>query len=372
MIRQKMFSGKLVLVIGPRQSGKTTLLRALERESEEKVSYLNCNEPDIRNLLTETTSSSLKHLIGSAKIIMIDEAQRVKNIGLALKLIIDNFKNVQLIATGFSSFELSNEINEPLTGRKWEYYLLPLSTRELVEYSGTLEERRLLGQRLIYGMYPDVVVNPGEEKEILYNLATSYLYKDIFTFQEVRKPEVVEKLLEALALQMGSEVSYNELAQLIQVDPSTVQRYIDLLEKAFVIFRLRSFSRNVRNELKKSQKVYFYDNGVRNALIANFSPPEMRTDTGALWENFLVSERTKMLCNNTIYVNKYFWRTKYQQEIDYLEESEGRLDAYEFKWNPKKKARFPKAFLKAYPNHTTHVITSDNYMDFLTSGYGKS
>ncbi|MGM0452980.1 MAG: ATP-binding protein [Thermodesulfobacteriota bacterium] len=361
-----MFQNKAILVLGPRQSGKTTLIRAIERRTEKKVLYLNCDEPDIRNLLTDATSSALKHLIGSAEIVLIDEAQRVKNIGLTMKLITDNFSHVQLIATGSSALELTDEINEPLTGRKWEYRLLALSTQEMVAWSGMLEERRLLNQRLVYGMYPDVVVNPAEKREILYNLTDSYLYKDIFAFREIRKPEVIEKLLEALALQVASEVSYNELGQLIQVDPATVQRYIDLLEKAFVVFRLRSFSRNVRNELKRSRKVYFYDNGVRNALISNFSPPETRVDTGALWENFLLSERAKLLFNNQKYAKPFFWRTKQQQEIDYIEEFEGILSAYEFKWNPSRKTRFPQTFLKAYPNHSTQTITPNNYLDFLS------
>ncbi|MCF8108301.1 MAG: ATP-binding protein [Desulfohalobiaceae bacterium] len=365
VLEQKMFRGKAILVTGPRQSGKTTLLRAIEGEAEHKVLYLNCDEPDIRGLLTGATSSALKHLIGNAKIIMIDEAQRVKNIGLTMKLIIDTFPNIQLLATGSSALEFADEINEPLTGRKWEYRLLPMSTHELAGYHGWLEERRLLEQRLVYGMYPDVVINPGEEREILSNLTSSYLYKDIFTFQQIRKPEIIEKLLEALALQITAEVSYNELAQMIQVDSATVQRYLNLLEKSFVLFRLRSFSRNVRNELKRSRKVYFYDNGIRNALIANFSPPQTRVDIGALWENFLVSERTKQLYANHKQAAQFFWRTKQQQEIDYLEEADGILSAFEFKWNPGRKARFSKTFLKAYPNHTTQVITPSNYMDFL-------
>lgn len=337
----------------------------MEDEAEKPVRYLNCDEPDIRNLLTDATSSALKHLIGNAQIVMIDEAQRVKNIGLTMKLIIDSFKDIQLIATGSSALEFANEINEPLTGRKWEYRLLPFSTQELAEHSGMIEERRLLDHRLVYGMYPDIVINPGEEREILYNLTGSYLYKDIFTFQEIRKPEVIEKLLEALALQVTAEVSYNELAQFLQVDTATLQRYIDLLEKAFVVFRLRSFSRNVRNELKRSRKIYFYDNGIRNALIANFSPPEMRVDIGALWENFLVSERTKLLSNNQKFAGQFFWRTKQQQEIDYVEEADGILTACEFKWNPQKKTRFSKTFLNAYPDHITRTITPENYMDFL-------
>ena len=367
VVQEKMFTSKAILIMGPRQSGKTTLLRLLEKDVQEKALYLNCDEPDIRGLLTNATSSSLRHLIGNAKVVMIDEAQRVKSIGLTLKLMVDNLTGIQVIATGSSAFELSSEMNEPLTGRKWEYRLLPFSTQELIGHLGTIEAQRSLNQRLVYGMYPDVVTHPGEAREILVNLTGTYLYKDIFTFQEVRKPEVIEKLLEALALQVSSEVSYNELGQLVQADSTTVQRYIDLLEKAFVVFRLRSFSRNVRNELKRSQKIYFYDNGIRNALIANFNPPEMRTDRGALWENFLLSERTKLICNNQIYANQYFWRTRQQQEIDYIEDSGGVLAAYEFKVNPKKRARFPKTFLRNYPDHTTQTITPDNYMQFVTN-----
>jgi len=365
VVQQKMFQKKAILIFGPRQSGKTTLLRILENQSEKKVLYLNCDEPDIRHQLTDATSTAVQNTVGDARIVMIDEAQRVKNIGLTMKLMVDNIKGIQLVATGSSAFDLANEINEPLTGRKWEYYLLPFSTQELIANSGTIEERRLLGHRLVFGMYPDVVNNPGQEREILHNLTGSYLYKDIFSFQDIRKPELIERLLEALALQVASEVSYNELGQLLQVDPSTVQRYIDLLEKAFVIFRLRSFSRNVRNELKKSRKIYFYDNGIRNALISSFNPPETRGDIGALWENFMVSERTKLLYNKQHYAGQFFWRTKQQQEIDYIEEAEGTLAAYEFKWNPKKKSRFSKTFLNAYPNHTTGIITPDNYIDFL-------
>jgi hypothetical protein len=214
-------------------------------------------------------------------------------------------------------------------------------------------------------MYPDVINEPGNERKILNNLAGSYLYKDIFTFQDVRKPEIIESLLEALALQIGSEVSYNELATLLGIDQITVRRYIDLLEKTFVIFRLRSFSRNVRNELKKSRKIYFYDNGIRNAILSNFSDIELRTDKGALWENFLVSERIKLLNNHLLYANKYFWRTTQQQEIDYIEERDGRITAYEFKWNKNSRKKIPQTFVKAYPESTSELINTDNYLDFL-------
>jgi predicted AAA+ superfamily ATPase len=321
----------------------------------------------VRRTLQEPTSTLLRNLIGEANLVVIDEAQRVKNIGLTLKLITDQLPRVQLIATGSSSLELANEINEPLTGRKIEYLLLPFSTEEMIGHHGLSEERRLLSQRLVFGMYPDVVTNPGKERRTLQNLSGSYLYKDIFSFQDVRKPETLETLLEALALQVCSEVSYHELAQTVGVDAATVRRYVDLLEKAFVIFRLRSFSRNLRNELKKSRKIYFYDNGIRNAIISNFQSLNLRNDQGALWENFLVSERQKYLHFNEIYANRYFWRTKQQQEIDYLEDRDGQLHACEFKWNQQTKARFPPTFLNAYPNSTAQTITPDNYTDWLSA-----
>jgi len=366
LIQKKMSLGKAIIILGPRQAGKTTLLKKLQSITSKKSRLLNCDEPDIRKQLTDASSSQLKKLIGDAELLLIDEAQRIPNIGLTLKLIYDQIENVQIVATGSSAFELANKINEPLTGRKFEYLLLPFSTDELIAHHGLLEETRLLGHRLVFGMYPDVVNNPGHEKDILKNLSSSYLYKDIFTFQEIRRPDLIERLLEALALQVASEVSFEELAQLLRVDHTTVIRYINLLEQAFIIFRLGAFSRNLRNELKKSRKIYFYDNGIRNALIANLNPVEIRDDVGKLWENFLISERIKIEQYSDRWVNRYFWRTHQQQEIDYIEEYGGRLYAYEFKWSAHRKYRFPKTFINAYPNSEVTVITPENYLEFIT------
>lgn len=363
-IKQDLFKGKAIILVGPRQVGKTTLLQTLQTEYPGSL-YLDCDEPDIRRLLEDSTSTQLKDLIGKAKLVIIDEAQRVKNIGLTLKLIIDQIKEVQLIASGSSSLELANSINEPLTGRKFEYFLFPFSVSELNEHFGALSEKRLLNTRLVYGFYPDVVNYRQDAQRLLLSLTAGYLYKDIFNYQDIRKPELLPNLLEALARQVGSEVSYNELAQLLDTDQVTIQRYLDLLEKSFVIFRLRSFSRNLRNELKKSRKIYFYDNGIRNALINNFQPVETRVDTGALWENFLIVERLKALAYHQIHVNQYFWRTQQQQEIDYIEDINGKLYAYEFKWNPKKKARFSTTFTKNYPVEQTLLVNPDNYLAFL-------
>ena len=364
-IIKNLFKGKAIVITGPRQVGKTTLLQAIMRETESKVLYLNCDEPDIRPMLENASSTSLKALIGNNALILIDEAQRVKNIGLTLKILVDNFKELQIIATGSSALELANEINEPLTGRKREYHLYPFSTGEMVASSSVLHETRLLEQRMIYGFYPDIVNSPAEAQANLLDLGNNYLYKDVLSLQDVRRPALLERLLVALALQLGNEISYNEIGQTIGTDNKTVDRYVELLEKCFVVFQLGGFSRNLRNEIKKGKKIYFYDNGIRNAIIKNFSPLSLRQDTGALWENFLVSERKKINHYANHYVNSYFWRTHQQQEIDLIEETEGKLYAWEFKWNEKAKVKIPASFLEAYPGSITGTVNRQNYMGFL-------
>ncbi|SDF05465.1 ATP-binding protein [Chitinophaga filiformis] len=364
-ILSNLFKGKAIIITGPRQVGKTTLLQAIMEQAEGKVLYLNCDEPDIRPLLTNASSTSLKSLIGDNTLVLIDEAQRVNNIGVTLKLLVDNFKNVQIIATGSSALELANEINEPLTGRKREYHLYPFSTTEMVANSSILQENRLLEQRMIYGFYPDIVNYPTDAQANLLELSNNYLFKDVLSLQDVRKPALLERLLIAIALQVGSEISYNEIGQTIGTDNKTVDRYIELLEKCFVVFQIGGFSRNLRNEIKKGKKIYFYDNGIRNALIKNFSPLELRQDIGALFENFLVSERMKANHYANHYVNAYFWRTHQQQEVDLIEESGGKLYAWEFKWNEKAKAKIPKAFLDAYPDSIANIINRTNYMEFV-------
>ncbi len=364
-IIKNLFKGKAIIITGPRQVGKTTLLQVIMKESEKKVLYLNCDEPDIRPMLENASSTSLKALIGDNALILIDEAQRVKNIGLTLKLLVDNFKEIQIIATGSSALELANEINEPLTGRKREYHLYPFSTAEMVANSSVIQETRLLEQRLVYGFYPDIVNSPAEAQPNLLDLANNYLYKDVLSLQDVRKPALLERLLTALALQIGQEISYTEIGQTIGADNKTIDRYVELLEKCFVVFQLGGFSRNLRNEIKKGKKIYFYDNGIRNAIIKNFSPLSLRQDTGALWENFLVSERKKANHYANHYENSYFWRTHQQQEIDMIEETGGKLYAWEFKWNEKAKVKIPASFLEAYPGSITGTVNRQNYMDFL-------
>ena len=367
LLKDQFFKKKVIILTGPRQTGKTTLLTQIIEENERsEILFLNCDEPETLKMIENASSTELRNLIGNKRIILIDEAQRVENIGISLKLIVDNIPDIQLIVTGSSAIDLRSRLNEPLTGRKFEYRLYPFSTDELINATSYIEEKRLLEQRMIYGMYPDVVNNPSDAQKILIELSNSYLFKDILMYKDIRNPELLTKLLTALSLQLGNEVSYSELGNTIGAKSETIERYMELLEKVFVIFRQQSLSRNLRNELKKSRKVYFYDNGVRNALIQNFKPLELRTDTGALWENFMVSERKKYLAYNEISSNTYFWRTHSQQEIDYIEERDGILYAFEFKWNEKKKAKIPNAFAKVYPQHEFHCIDRQNYLNFIT------
>jgi predicted AAA+ superfamily ATPase len=364
-IESKLTDDKAIILLGPRQVGKSTLLSQLSPKFKEPVLWMNGDDADVRSLLENPTSTQLKSVAGNARTWVIDEAQRIKNIGLCIKLVVDNIKTVKVIATGSSVFELANSINEPLTGRKWEYHLYPFSFSEMVKKNNFPEEKRLLNHRLIFGYYPEVVLHPGEEEERLKELVSSYLYKDILTWERIQKPDRMEKLLQALAFQIGNEVSYHELGQISGLDNQTTEKYIDLLEKAFIIFRIGSLSRNLRNELKKSRKIYFHDNGLRNAVINQFSSAGLRDDIGRLWENFMMSERVKLLAYQRINANQYFWRTHAQQEIDYIEERNGRMNAYEFKWNPKAKVKIPAAFLNGYPGTSTHVITPENMDEFL-------
>ncbi len=366
VIEGKLFKGKAILLIGARQVGKSTLFHQIIQEGAEQVLSLNCDEPEVKNMLSEMNTTELRMLIGNHCLVMIDEAQRVPGIGLTLKRITDNFPDVQLLVTGSSSFQLQGELDEPLTGRKYEYHLYPLSTAELMESGGFLSVKQTLEARLIYGSYPDVLNHSDEAKEILMNIAGSYLYKDLLSLEGIRKPVLLEKLLVALALQMGSEVSYNEIAQTIGSDSKTVEKYIDLLEKCYIVFRLSAFSRNLRTELKKSKKIYFYDNGIRNAILQNFAPLALRADVGALWENFFISERVKANHYQGRYVKSYFWRTIQQQEIDYIEEEDGAFTAFEMKWNPKKASTaLPSAFVRTYPLKESAIITPDSYLEWL-------
>lgn len=362
-IEEVFFKGKAVIIYGAKQVGKTTLINQI-REKYADSTYLNCDEPDIKSYLTDATSTRIKSLVGNSKLVFIDEAQRVKNIGLTLKLFVDQLPSVQVVATGSSSLELSDEVVEPLTGRKYEFHLYPFSMEELLQKYSSIEIDRIIERRMIMGMYPEVVEKPQEDQRLLRTLASSYLYKDVLQYQDIRRPELLEKLLTALALQIGSEVSYNELGSALGVSKQTVSNYINLLEKSFVIFRLAPFSKNLRTELTKLRKIYFVDLGIRNALINSFNPHELRQDVGQLWENFMISERLKHNVNREISARSYFWRTYGQQEIDYIEEAGGQLTAFEFKWKEGKQ-QSTKGFTDTYPNSKVEFINRSNFKQFL-------
>ncbi|OFX62593.1 MAG: ATPase [Bacteroidetes bacterium GWA2_30_7] len=366
LIAKKINSGKAIIIIGPRQTGKTTLLKKIIKKYKNTL-YLNADDSVVNNQLKEANLSSLKQTLKNSKYVFIDEAQRIKDIGLTLKLITDEMPNIQLFITGSSSLDLALGVNEPLTGRKWEYYLFPISWQEYYDHFGNIEANRSFEQRLIFGMYPDVINRIGDEIDTLTQLCGSYLYKDVLAYKDIRRPELLNNLLNALALQLGNEVSYQELSNLLQVDKNTIINYISLLEKTYVIFKLNSFSRNLRNELNKSRKIYFYDNGIRNSIINNFNPLNKRQDVGALWENFMISERMKFLHYNNIHCNIYFWRTWQQQEIDYIEEREGKLFAFEFKFSPTKKAKISKTFINNYPDSEIKLINNSNFNEFILS-----
>ncbi|NLI76509.1 MAG: ATP-binding protein [Candidatus Riflebacteria bacterium] len=367
-LSRKLFKGKAIILYGPRQAGKTTLLRGFLEGRREPVLWLNADEPDIRDQLRRPTSTLLRQIAGPHRIVCLDEAQRIPDIGLTLKLFVDSLPEVQVIATGSSSFELANRTAEPLTGRKYEFRLHPLGFHEMVAHHGLRTEKRLIDHRLVFGGYPEIVLKPGEQEELLPLLADSYLFKDILLMDGLKKPTLLEKLLKALALQIGSEVSLNELGSLVGADRGTVEKYLRLLEQAFIVFQLPAFARNVRNELKKSRKVYFWDNGIRNAVLGQFQPIGLRPDAGALWENFLVSERHKL--NHFRHRKPFcgFWRTTQQQEIDYLEEQGMTLSAWEFKWSSRAKTAFPLTFRRAYPNAKTRLVTPENVEEFLLEG----
>ncbi len=362
IIETKLNAGKAIVVIGARQVGKTTLIHKTLKGKT--FLFLDADDPAVRSLLLEPNTEQLRTIINNYKIVFIDEAQRIEGIGLTLKIITDQFKEVQLIVSGSSSFHLGNKLNEPLTGRKWEYELFPISWEEYEEEIGYLKSEQQLENRLLYGLYPDVLNNPGMEREILKNLVNSYIYRDVLAFSDIRKPEILEKLIQALALQMGSEVNYNELAQIIGVNKITIQKYIEILEQSYIIFRLKSFSKNVRNEIKRNRKIYFYDNGIRNMIIGNFTKLDLRLDKGALWENFLISERKKQNTYKNTFAGIYFWRTKQQQEVDFVEEIEGNITGYEIKWKAKLNVKLPGTFIRTY-NAKTEIIDRENFREFV-------
>jgi uncharacterized protein len=371
-VDDRLFQGKVIVLYGARQVGKTTLAKDLLARHPENAQYLTCDEPDVREAFTDKTLAQIRRFLGPLRFLILDEAQRVDGIGVSLKLLADGWPELQVLATGSSSFELGSRLREPLTGRKFEFRLPPLTMRELAATRGVVETRRELEHRILYGMYPEVATlggAPGRER--LMELSRSYLHSDLLSYRDIRNPQMLEKLIQALALQIGQEVSTNELGGLVGIDKNTVADYLRILQQAFVVFVLPPFSRNRRNELKKMSKVYFWDTGIRNAVLGSFQPLDLRVDKGALWENFLLSERIKNHGNGQRDVRTCFWRTTSQQEIDFLEEEDGNLRAYEIKsapvrWKP------PPSFLESYPGTPCTQVNRDNWEDFLLeTGEGK-
>lgn len=359
-----LFKGKALIIIGARQVGKTTMLKDFVSEMDNTL-WLNADENNVRERLTDASLSTLKNIIGSYKVVVIDEVQRVKNTGLLLKLLVDNFKNTQFIATGSSALEISDTIFEPLTGRQFLFHLYPFSISELYPTQSPFEIEQELQFHLVYGNYPEVCIKREIAKDILKNLAQQYLYRDVLVWKDIRKPELLDRLLKLLAYQIGSEVSIHELANQLKVKSETVENYIDLLEKSYVIYRLKSYATNKKKEVSKMSKILFWDNGIRNAIINDYSELSTRNDQGQLFENFIISERLKKNIMSDNSVQSYFWRHYNQSEIDYIEKSKGNLSAFEIKWNAKKKHRITKSFTNIYPNAKTQILTPENFVDFL-------
>ena len=361
-IEKRIGSGKAIIVTGPRQVGKTTLINAIL--GNEPYLFLNGDDPSTREMMTRSNTEQIRTILANYNRVFIDEAQRIQNIGLTMKIITDQFKHIQLIASGSSSFDLADKLNEPLTGRKWEFQLYPVSWEEFESHNGYLKAEQQLETRLVYGFYPDVLMSPGDETPILRNLVNSYLYRDVLMYGGIKNTEGLDKLVRALAFQVGSEVNYSELGQMVGLDNKTVGRYIEILEKGYVIFRLGSFSRNLRNEIKKNKKIYFYDNGIRNMIMGSFDPFVIRQDKGALWENFLISERIKQISYKQSLARAYFWRTKQQQEVDWVEDIGGRISGFEFKWNARGKNRLSATFTKTY-DAKSKTIDRTNFREFV-------
>lgn len=367
-IRKALDRKKIVTVLGPRQAGKSTLAGVVAKAEADRILELNGDDSDVRTMFEDTDETRIRTLIGNHDFLLVDEAQKIINVGNMLKIIADRIPDMKVIATGSSSFKLAKAVNESLTGRKLEFRLYPLSFKEMVGHTNLLEERRLIAHRMIYGYYPEVVSSPGNEKEILKELIDSYLYKDVLEENSIRRPDRLVKLLQALAFQIGSTVSSNELAGLVGIDAKTVDRYINILERNFIIFTLPSYASNQRNELKFSRKLYFWDLGIRNAVIGNMAPLELRPpeEAGHLWENFLVSERIKRndYAGRT-FVKHYFWRTQQKKEVDLIEIEDGRMSAFEFKWKPGKAVAAPRQFAAQYNNAEFNCITPSEIGDFL-------
>ena len=365
-LKKLLLPNKVVVIYGPRRCGKTTLLNKFLEETKDKYILINGEDITVQKNLNSQSIEKLKSFIGENKLLAIDEAQKIKNIGLNLKLIVDNIKGVKVIATGSSSFDLAKNIGEPLTGRKYTLKLFPLSQMEIGAAENKFQTEANLENRLIYGSYPEIIMagdNQVREKE-LKEIVGSYLYKDILELDGLKHSDKIVRLLQLLAFQIGKEVSFAELGSQLGMSKNTIERYLDLLEKAFVVIKLIGFSRNLREEISKNPRYYFYDNGIRNALINNFNLLDVRDDIGMLWENYIVMERIKKQEYSGIWANNYFWRTYDKKEIDFVEERGGKLCGYEIKWK-EKKINAPKDWKNSYLNSEFKVISRNNYLEFI-------
>ncbi len=368
-IQKWLFQEKIIILYGARQVGKTTLAKQIldyQKEKNLKTGYFNCEDPIVQDSLINKSAEQIHDFLKTPDFVVLDEAQSIKNIGRILKIYHDQYPNVQIIATGSSSFDLANEINEPLTGRSIEFKIYPLSISEISNKYDNLSLKSKLPKFLLYGLYPDIVDKNSEiSRDLVLNLSKKYLFKDILNFEGMKNSNLIFKILKALAYQVGNEINYTKLANLVESNKNTVERYVDILEKSFIIFQLSAFSRNQRNEISKTKKIYFYDIGMRNALIGEFGDLDFRSDIGGIWENFCILELLKNYENKGKFGQFYFWRTYTGQEIDLIIKENSLLNCYEFKWNEKKKAKLPNSFKEAYLDHTFQVINKDNWLEFL-------
>lgn len=364
---QKLIPNKVLLLLGPRRIGKTVFIQQVLEKMKEPYILLNGEDITTTDMLKKRSTVNYKRILGNKKVLVIDEAQKIPDIGRILKLIVDEIKGVKVIVTGSSTFDLTNKLGEPLTGRKITFNLYPLAQMEFAQAENVIQTKANLEERLVYGSYPELLqYNSNEEKtEYLREIVNSYLLKDILAFDNIRNSSKLLDLLRLLAFQVGKEVSYHELGNQLSLSKNTVERYMDLLSKVFVIYKLQGFSRNLRKEITKSSKWYFYDNGIRNTLIANHNPLNLRNDVGELWENYMLAERIKYQSYKGMLVHNYFWRTYQQQEIDWIEERGGNLHAYEMKWNGTKKIKVPAAWKEAYRKASFEVITPNTYLDWI-------
>ena len=369
-IINKLEAGKVLVLYGPRRVGKTYILEEIQKslKETEKIAYLKGDQRIVKEAFSSENPVSMMEFMGKeTTLLILDEAHKIKKIGENLKVLIDEFKDLKIIASGSASFDLSNRLSEPLTGRKKVVQMYPVSAREIIETKNRTYFDQFLENHIIYGGYPEVVNHDTLDKrqEYLHVLLDDYLFKDILELDQIKNSDKLRDLLKLLAFQIGKEVSLSELGNATNLHKDTVYRYLDLLEKSFIIFNVRGYSKNLRKEITKTSRWYFYDNGIRNALINNFNILNLRDDIGQLWENYIVMERIKKQSFDAIYSNNYFWRTYDQKEVDWVEERDGKLFGYEIKWNPKKKPKAPIGWLETYENATFEVVNKDNFLKFV-------